>query len=171
MLRLVALSQRIKIISFIRTASKKVLYNIKPIIKMKNKSNLLIAVVSLFLISSCAQFKEIQNTFDGTMNVKGITSPSGEFLGNNSNGIYSFEWANTRSFANADLDLTVSKGSVELTIIDSEKIEVFRTQLTAKGLDSFSGVTNKGTAGQWQIVLSFRDFNGEGSFSVERGRD
>jgi hypothetical protein len=98
-------------------------------------------------------------------------SPSGEFRGNNSSGIYSFEWENIRKFANADLDITASKGSANLIINDSKGVEVFNTKLTSKGINEFSGITNEGAPGKWLIKLSFEDFNGEGSFSVERGKD
>ncbi len=136
------------------------------------KIKILTAVISIFLLSSCSnQFKMIENTFDGNIELKGKNNPSGEFNGNNSNGTYSFYWNNNKDFANADIDIEVSKGSARLIIIDSKQVEVFNTELTSKGINSFSGITNKGTPGEWQVVLHFKDFNGEGSFSVERGQD
>lgn len=139
--------------------------------KKSIKLSAILILISLFTLSSCqSNVATVENTFNGNMQIKG-SNPEGEFTGNNSSGVYSFNWNNTRDFANADLDMTVSKGSVQLIVNDVKGVEVFNTTLVSGGLDSFSGVTNKGQTGEWLIKLVFKDFNGEGSFSVERGRN
>jgi hypothetical protein len=134
--------------------------------------NVLVVLLSVLVLQSCSSIVPLENSFNGSINMEpNKRSPSGEFRGNNSSGIYSFEWNNTRNHANADIDITVTKGTVQLIINDPKGVEVFNTELTTGSIDSFSGITNSGAPGEWLIKLVFNEFNGEGSFSVERGKD
>lgn len=112
----------------------------------------------------------LENTYTGRIDVTSRgADPGADFYGNGDSGTYSFAWKNSLATADVNFDITTPTGSVQMIINDCQGVEVLNKTRSAGGNDTFSGVTDRGSAGTWQVTLILTDFNGDGSYSLSPG--
>ncbi|WP_162056487.1 hypothetical protein [Pontibacter pamirensis] len=129
---------------------------------------LLLAAVGLF--SSCE--KEEGPTANATFTTTTSGDTDGDVTGNGGSFAKTYTWQNSMPTADYNMDITASRGgSFQLVIKDAEGKNVLDKKLTAgDGEDSKSGVTSSsGAPGAWTVAIVLTDFNGDGSFSLNKG--
>ncbi len=112
----------------------------------------------------------LENSYSGDMIITSTgTDPAADFTGKGDSGTYSFVWDNPKEKAHLNYDITTNSGSVQFIIRDARGDEVLNKTLTSAGPDTYSGVSDKGKKGKWLITVIMKDFNGDGSFSINPG--
>ena len=128
----------------------------------------LVAVAGLMI--ACNKKKDgevITDTYTGNVvKTSGGADPGGDFTGNGDNGTYAFGWQNNSSKAEANFDITTPTGSLNFILKDDKDVEVLNVTRSAGGNDTYSGVSDAGEPGIWTVMLTFTDFNGDGSYSL-----
>ena len=139
---------------------------------MKAKKLNLIALLcfvglSSILLTSCNKDEPF-----ATIKINAIGDDlGGDVTGDGGSASLTQTWNNAQATADWNMDITAAGGgSFELIIKDANGSIVLNNTLTkGVGDDSASGVTNSGTAGDWQIIVTLTNFNGDGSFSISPG--
>ena len=96
---------------------------------------------------------------------------SGDFIGDGGSLTRTFVWYNNFNRADYNADITVTaEGTFNMLVLDADGNTVLNRSLRgAVEPDSFSGVTDAGTSGEWSVTISLGSFNGDGSFSLSEG--
>lgn len=128
------------------------------------------SILSLLLIVSLTSCQEEEPTANVSVNSVG-SDFGGDVTGDGGSTVRSYEWNNSLTTAEFNMDITASKGgSFQLELIDAEGVTVLdRTLVKGQGDDSRSGVSSAGTAGTWRVLITLTNFNGDGSFSLSPG--
>lgn len=126
---------------------------------------ILLAVISI-TTTSCE--KEPMATI--SINETGDTV-GGDVTGDGGSTSRSYKWNNSLRTVDFNMDITASKGgSFNLSITDADGTNVLNETLTVgHGDDSKSGVSASGASGEWTIMVTLTDFDGDGSFSITPG--
>ncbi len=95
----------------------------------------------------------------------------GDVTGDGGSTSESFTWTNNLTTADYNMDITsAAGGSMNISITDAQGASVLNQTLTAgQGDDSRSGVTSSGASGDWTVVITLTEFDGDGSFSLSPG--
>lgn len=95
----------------------------------------------------------------------------GDFTGNGGSVVRTFYWSNSLTTADYHADITsTAEGIFSILVKDTDGNTVLNRALNgATEPDSFSGVTDAGTAGVWTVTIILASFNGDGSFSLSEG--
>ena len=75
-----------------------------------------------------------------------------------------YNWENTGTLANVNQDCSITGGSAELMIRDSQDTVVYARNLADNG----TFVTNAGQSGIWKIQVSLSGLNGTINFRVQK---
>jgi hypothetical protein len=134
---------------------------------------LFIAFSFISLVSCDKEYEDreiIEDTYSGNIFVTSVgQDPAGDFTGTGDSGTYTFAWVNPQSRASANFDITTPTGSVQMIVKDDEGTVVLDKTRSAGGNDTFSGVSESGVSGIWQVTLILTDFKGDGSYSLHPG--
>ena len=139
---------------------------------------LIISFVSLSILScnsdnnsDCNNLNVIENTFTGDIDItSGGQDPGADFVGNGDSGNYFFEWCNPQKRASLDFDITTSAGgSVRIVLKDHDGEIVLDKTRPNGGNDTYSGVSDNGLSGTWQVEVYLTNVNGDGSWSMHPG--
>lgn len=95
----------------------------------------------------------------------------GDFSGTGGSASRTFIWLNNLTTADYNADITATaEGTFTMVVRDADGESVLNRSLNgASEPDSFSGVTDVGTAGLWTVTITLDSFNGDGSFSLSEG--
>jgi hypothetical protein len=110
-----------------------------------------------------------------TASVNNITMSNanfnGDVTGNGGSATETFIWNNAEATADYNMDITsAATGSFRFVMKDANGATVLDQTLQGDvEPDTFSGVTNAGTAGDWTITLTLTNFIGDGSYSASAG--
>ena len=134
-----------------------------------SKLFLLTLFIAVGLFSSCE--KEEPQAAKVTFATIATGDIDGDVTGNGGSTSKSYNWHNSLSTADYNMDITAVKGgSFQLLIKDANgKIVLDKTVIAGQGEDTRSGVTLSGTPGSWTVTVNLKDFNGDGSFSLSKG--
>ncbi len=93
------------------------------------------------------------------------------FTGNGGSTTRMFSWNNNLTTADYNADITATTdGTFNMIVTDADANIVLNRSLNgAVEPDSFSGVTDAGTAGIWTVTITVESFSGDGSFSLSEG--
>ncbi|MEY8020439.1 hypothetical protein AB8P51_06405 [Muriicola sp. SD30] len=93
------------------------------------------------------------------------------FTGNGGSATRMFSWNNGLATADYNADITATTdGTFNMIVTDADANIVLNRSLNgAVEPDSFSGVTDAGTAGIWTVTITVESFSGDGSFSLSEG--
>ena len=93
------------------------------------------------------------------------------FTGNGGSTTRMFSWNNNLTTADYNADITATTdGTFNMIVTDADANIVLNRSLNgAVEPDSFSGVTDAGTAGIWTVTITVEPFSGDGSFSLSEG--
>ena len=130
---------------------------------------MLMLFVAVGFFSSCEKEEpQVANVTFATIAAGDI---DGDVTGNGGTTSKSYNWNNSLSTADYNMDITAVKGgSFQLLIKDaSGKLVLDKTLVAGQGEDSRSGVTSTGTPGSWTVTVTLTGFNGDGSFSLSKG--
>lgn len=94
-----------------------------------------------------------------------------DVLGDGGSITKTYSWNNPLSTVDYSMDITaVSGGNFQLTVKDVNGLTVLDKILNGDvEPDSYSGVSAEGEAGEWTIIVTLTNFNGDGSFSISEG--
>jgi hypothetical protein len=138
--------------------------------------SLLMLSVVFLTMTSCkkeyAQYNDgevVEDNYTGTVDVTSTgTNPAGDFEGDGNSGTYSFAWENSKKRAHLNFDITSPSGSVQMILNDARGNEVLNQTITGgNSVDTYSGLSEEGTAGMWLVTVVLTDFDGDGSYSLE----
>jgi hypothetical protein len=101
----------------------------------------------------------------------GLEDFDGDVNGNGGTFSKTYDWNNTLTTVDWNMDITAAiGGEFQLIIRDAEgSIVLDQTLRSGQNDDSGSGVSSSGTAGAWQITIVLSTFSGDGSFSISPG--
>ena len=107
----------------------------------------------------------VNNTSNSTGNF------NGDVTGNGGSTTESFTWNNAEATADYNMDITSSaRCSFRFQMKDVNGVTVLdRTLVGETAPDSYSGVTNVGTPGNWMVTITLTNFDGNGSYSASSG--
>ena len=96
---------------------------------------------------------------------------SGDFTGAGGSVSRTFVWFNNLTTADYNADITATaEGTFNMLVLDADGNTVLNRSLSgAVEPDSFSGVTESGTSGEWSVTITVGSFKGDGSFSLSEG--
>lgn len=96
---------------------------------------------------------------------------SGDFTGDGGSVSRTFVWLNNLTTADYNADITATaEGTFNMLVLDADGNTVLNRSLSgAVEPDSFSGVTESGTSGEWSVTITVSSFKGDGSFSLSEG--
>tara|TARA_R110002050_G_scaffold187534_1_gene321910 strand:- start:2268 stop:2714 length:447 start_codon:yes stop_codon:yes gene_type:complete len=96
---------------------------------------------------------------------------SGDFTGDGGSVSRTFVWFNNLTTADYNADITATaEGTFNMLVLDADGNTVLNRSLSgAVEPDSFSGVTESGTSGEWSVTITVGSFKGDGSFSLSEG--
>ena len=96
---------------------------------------------------------------------------SGDFTGDGGSVSRTFVWFNNLTTADYNADITATaEGTFNMLVLDADDNTVLNRSLSgAVEPDSFSGVTESGTSGEWSVTITVGSFKGDGSFSLSEG--
>ncbi|WP_405382306.1 hypothetical protein [Maribacter sp. LLG6340-A2] len=139
---------------------------------MKNRIlNLSLVLVFLTVFVSCSKddSPEIIASVNNTSMSAG--NFNGDVTGNGGSTTEILTWTNSQATADYNMDITASSaGTFRFVMQDADGTTVLdRTLDGSVEPDSFSGVTEAGTAGEWTVTLTLTNFNGDGSYSASSG--
>ena len=94
-----------------------------------------------------------------------------DVLGDGGSITKSYSWNNSLTTVDYSMDITsTSGGTFQLVIKDLSGLTVLDKTLNGNvEPDSYSGVSAQGEAGEWTIIVTLTNFNGDGSFSISEG--
>jgi hypothetical protein len=125
-------------------------------------------LMSLFLLVSCGSSStaptpppgiqpEIINVTDSfEYQIQDVSSYS---------GTASYSWENTGTVAAIDHSSVVGSGVGTVVVTDADGTEVYNGTLVASG----SFVSQSGTAGTWNVKITYDTFSGTVNFRVQKG--
>ena len=135
---------------------------------MKNLFRLsILAIVLMATFTACKDDEPTAN-----VRIESVGSDlGGDVTGDGGSTTQSFQWNNSLSTAEYNMDITAGRGgSFQLQLIDADGNTVLdRTLVKGQGDDSRSGVSTAGTAGSWTVIVTLTNFSGDGSFSLSPG--
>ena len=96
---------------------------------------------------------------------------SGDFTDDGGSVSRTFVWFNNLTTADYNADITATaEGTFNMLVLDADGNTVLNRSLSgAVEPDSFSGVTESGTSGEWSVTITVGSFKGDGSFSLSEG--
>ncbi len=116
------------------------------------------AVLSL---SSCSKEKISVNS----------AGDDGDVTGTGGSKSDTHTWNNSKARAELNMDITAKKGgSFQMIVKDADGNEVLNETLTVgQGDDSKTKCSAAGTPGEWEVTVKLKDFDGDGSFTLDQG--
>ncbi len=79
-------------------------------------------------------------------------------------GVLTYQWSNTGTQANVNQSTTVTGGSVIVTLLDANGVQVYQRSLADNG----TFTSNAGTAGTWTIRVDYSGMSGTVNFRVQK---
>jgi len=138
---------------------------------MKNllKLSLLTFIFTAFVACSSDDSPTITASVNNTS--MSIGNFNGDVTGNGGSETETFTWNNAEATADYNMDITASAtGSFRFVLKDVNGTTVLdKTLVGGTNPDTFSGVTNAGTPGDWTVTLTLSNFDGDGSYSASSG--
>lgn len=80
----------------------------------------------------------------------------------NYSGNLQYTWSNAETSANVDESASISSGSIRLVVSDASGTVVFDADV-----EDGSMATANGVAGDWTVVVRFRDATGDANFRLQ----
>lgn len=135
---------------------------------MKNLSFLFFFLI---VLASCSEDDDPTATIKVNPVNTTTNTVDGDVVGNGGSATKTFTWENSRPTAEYNMDMTVTSGGSFQMVIKDAAGTVVSDQTLVKGQtpDSKSGVSASGTAGSWTIIITVKNFNGDGSYSLSQG--
>lgn len=126
---------------------------------------LMLALFSMLLVS-CTEDENGLNA-SVLINETGDTF-GGDVVGNGGSVEEVYKWKNNFRRVDWNMDITSTSGSsFGLRIDDADGNNVLdQTLIVGQGDDSKSGLSKSGTAGEWTVIVTLTNINGDGSFSI-----
>lgn len=95
----------------------------------------------------------------------------GDVIGGGGSATSTFDWTNSNSRAELNMDITsASGGSLQIVVDDADGVEVINETLTVGvGDDSRNVCSASGTAGTWTVTVTVTNFDGDASYSLSQG--
>ncbi|MBN4085163.1 hypothetical protein JYT89_02340 [Flavobacteriaceae bacterium AH-315-B10] len=138
---------------------------------MKNllKLSLLTLIFTVFVACSKDDSPTITASVNNTSSSTG--NFNGDVTGNGGSASETFTWNNAEATADYNMDVTASAiGTFRFMLKDANGTIVLDKTLNGNvEPDTFSGVTNTGTPGDWTATLTLTNFDGDGSYSASAG--
>lgn len=95
----------------------------------------------------------------------------GDVTGSGGSATATNTWNNTNTRSELNMDITSAKGGkMQVVLKDADGVEVLNETLeVGVGDDSITKCSATGTAGDWTVTVTLTDFDGDGSYSLDKG--